>query len=351
MSHATNHTYVLGAQAVADLQRMGLPAYPRAFEVWFSHISGEKPTLSEYVDRIMSTRNRLDLADVDGLYDTFICANRLPNQAERTSLAAMCEIEGVMTMVEAALGKTERYGESLETLCQVLEINIDRNRLRNIVESLVLATRETNQSNRLLEIRLKESQAQIRDLRITLETARAEALSDPLTGLANRRHFQEMLNKAIDQAALKQTGFALIMVDIDFFKRFNDLHSHQTGDQVLKLVTRTMRDKFPANAVVSRFGGEEFAVILPGADNKTALENAETVRQSLLTRDLIKRSTGESLGRITISLGLAVYRPGDTETAIIDRADTALLSAKRMGRNRTVTEDAMAAVQHTARVY
>lgn len=339
MTNATNHTYALGAQAVADLQRLGLPAYPRAFEVWFSHLSGEKPTLSEYVERIIATKGRLDLADIDGLYDTFICANRFPNQAERSSLAAMCEIDGVMTMVEAALGTTERYGESLESLCKDLQINIDRSRLRGIVESLVLATQETNQSNRLLETRLKESQAQIRDLRTTLEAARAEALSDPLTGLANRRHFREMLNKAIDHATLSQTGFALIMIDIDFFKRFNDLHSHQTGDQVLKLVTRTMQDKFPKDAIVARFGGEEFAVILPGADGKSAHKNAETVRQSLLTRDLIKRSTGESLGRITISLGLAVYRPGDTETAIIDRADTALLAAKRLGRNRTVSEE------------
>jgi diguanylate cyclase len=339
MPNTIDHTYALASKAVEALQAQGMPAYPRAFEVWFAHLSGEKPTLSEYIERTLLIKRRLEIADIDALYDMFISTSRFPRQAERSSLAVLCEIEGVMTMVEAALGTSERYGESLTALCEDLHINIDRNRLRGVVESLVLATQETNISNRQLETSLKESQAQIKDMRDTLEVARAEALTDPLTGLANRRHFEEMLLKAIDQATLRREAFAVVMVDIDFFKRFNELHGHQTGDQVLKLVTRTMQEKFAKNASVCRFGGEEFMVILPGATLDTGHKCAETVRQSLLTRDLIKRSTGESLGRITISLGVAVYRKGDTLSMIIERADKSLLVAKREGRNRTVTEN------------
>jgi diguanylate cyclase len=348
MPHTIDHTYALASRTIDALQALGMPSYPRAFEVWFAHLSGEKPTLSAYIERILLIKKKLEFADIDGLYDTFISTGRFPRQAERSSLAVMCEIEGVMTMVEAALGTSERYGESLAALCEDLHINIDRNRLRGIVESLVLATQETNISNKQLETRLKESQAQIRDLRDTLEITRAEALTDPLTGLANRRHFEEMLLKAIDHATLHREDFAVIMIDIDFFKHFNELHGHQTGDQVLKLVTRTMQEKFAKTASVCRFGGEEFVVILPAATLKIGHSNAEIVRQSLLTRDLIKRSTGESLGRITISLGVAVYRKGDTMSCIIERADKALQFAKREGRNRTVTEDRLEDRQRVA---
>jgi diguanylate cyclase len=132
-----------------------------------------------------------------------------------------------------------------------------------------------------------------------------------------------------------------VLADIDFFKSFNDAHGHLTGDQVLRLVARTMKDKFKDKAIITRFGGEEFAVILPQADLIAGKFSAETVRQALLTRELVKRSTNENLGRITISLGVASYRRGDTATSMVERADQALMMAKRDGRNRTVTEEAL----------
>lgn len=217
----------------------------------------------------------------------------------------------------------------------------ERQKLREWVEALVMSTREEVQRKTQLETKLKESGHEIRSLREALESTRAEALTDPLTGLANRRHFEEMLLKTIDESTLRREPFALVLADIDFFKSFNDAHGHLTGDQVLRLVARTMKDKFKDKAIITRFGGEEFAVILPEADLIAGKFSAETVRQALLTRELIKRSTNENLGRITISLGVASYRRGDTATSIVERADQALMMAKRDGRNRTVTEEAL----------
>jgi diguanylate cyclase len=132
------------------------------------------------------------------------------------------------------------------------------------------------------------------------------------------------------------------MVDIDHFKQFNDLHGHLTGDKVLRLVALALREKFPARATVARYGGEEFAIILPDGDTMAGWVGAEAARQSILARELVKRSTGEKIGRITISIGVGSWKHLDTGLSLIARTDAALLRAKRSGRNRTVTEDQLA---------
>ncbi len=135
-------------------------------------------------------------------------------------------------------------------------------------------------------------------------------------------------------------GFlSVIVVDIDYFKRFNDQYGHLTGDQVLRLVAVVMRESVSGNAILSRFGGEEFGVILPGTDRAEAVRIAETIRTSMIGRELVKRSTGESLGKVTVSLGVAAHRTGDTPASLLERADLCMFTAKRAGRNR-VADDA-----------
>ncbi len=339
----------LAERVVEAMRKHGSPAYPRAFEVWYAHLSGELPAISMAMNAIITANDGpVGAADIDSLYDRFIGTERLSRQAERTSLQVLGEIDGLMSLVDQALDSSERYHGRLSAMSEDVPPPADRAKLREWVEALVMSTREEVTRKTKLEAQLRDSSNEIRNLREALESTRAEALTDPLTGLANRRHFEEMLQKSIDQATLRREPFALVMADIDFFKQFNDAHGHLTGDQVLRLVARTMKDKFKDKAIITRFGGEEFAIILPDADLIAGKFGAETVRQALLTRELVKRSTNENLGRITISLGVASYARGDTAASLTDRADQALMAAKRGGRNRTVTEDASGTTSRVA---
>ena len=110
---------------------------------------------------------------------------------------------------------------------------------------------------------------------------------------------------------------ASIVIDVDFFKRFNDLYGHLTGDQVLRLVAIVMREHVKGRATLARFGGEEFGMLLPDTDRAAAVAIAETVRTSVMGRELVKRSTGESLGKVTISLGVATARTGETPVSLL----------------------------------
>jgi diguanylate cyclase len=167
---------------------------------------------------------------------------------------------------------------------------------------------------------------------------RNESLTDPLTGLSNRKYFDDSLVKAIAESLPRGRQLALMMTDVDHFKRFNDTYGHLTGDQVLRLVAMAVKQNVTANDIAARYGGEEFAVVLPEAMLTSAVAVAEQIRRAVMAKELMKRSTGQTLGRVTISIGVAVLRPGDTPQTLIERADACLYAAKRSGRNRVMSE-------------
>ncbi|MCX4195845.1 GGDEF domain-containing protein, partial [Methylobacterium organophilum] len=236
---------------------------------------------------------------------------------------------------------TAQYSESLRGVAQDLSQGVpSRARFGEIVATLAATTREVAANNRILEARMRETRSEIETLREKLDATRRESLTDALTGLANRKHFEETLKASMETARARTTPMSLIILDIDFFKRFNDLYGHLTGDQVLRLVAIVMRENAGKQAQLARFGGEEFGIILPGVDRAVAKQVAETVRTSVMGRELVKRSTGESLGKITISLGVAVLRPGDTPASLMERADLCMFAAKRAGRNRFLDDAA-----------
>ena len=128
------------------------------------------------------------------------------------------------------------------------------------------------------------------------------------------------------------------MTDIDHFKTFNDTWGHLTGDQVLRLVAMSLKQNVKGQDIAARYGGEEFAVILPNTVLRSALTVADHIRRAVMSKELMKRSTGQNLGRVTISLGVATARKGDTAQSLIARADACLYAAKRNGRNRVICE-------------
>jgi len=129
-----------------------------------------------------------------------------------------------------------------------------------------------------------------------------------------------------------------MMTDIDHFKKFNDSYGHLTGDQVLRLVAISAKQNVKGQDIAARYGGEEFAIILPNTVLRSALTVADHIRRAVMTKELMKRSTGEHLGRVTISVGVAMLQHGDTAQSLIERADTCLYAAKRNGRNRVICE-------------
>ncbi|WP_324132990.1 GGDEF domain-containing protein [Bosea sp. (in: a-proteobacteria)] len=331
----------LADRVVAAMRMHRSPSHPRAFEVWYAHLSGTIPALSAELQQGVDNGGFVGATVIDGLYHRYLATERLAQEANRTSSQILEEIAGLTRQINEAVDASELYHSEISALSQQGPASADRTMLRQWVETLVLSTQSEVARKTTLESKLRDSAREISHLRDALETSRIEAQTDALTGLANRRHFEERLQACLEVATSDGIPLTLVIADVDYFKRFNDDHGHATGDQVLRLVAQTMTEHMVDRAVITRFGGEEFAIILPDTNLNDGKLYAESVRQALLKRELIKRSTNEKLGRITISSGVAAYKLGDTPTSLIERADQALLAAKRTGRNRTVTQDAL----------
>ena len=345
--HADRDRSFALAQRAQELMRdYGPSATPRAYAVWYTYVSGEQPLLNDAVKRLITQNRALTEDDTTELHEQYLGGERLIAAAGETSTTLLSEIEGIVEILNLSVGSATQYGESLRVFSEDLSRSTltGETRLHDIVATLVAATREVATNNRVLEARMRESRSEIETLREKLEETRIQSLTDALTGLSNRKHFEEMLGKAIDVSAHQRVPSSLIVLDIDFFKRFNDLYGHLTGDQVLRLVGIVMREAVDKNATLARFGGEEFSVVLPGKDRAAARAIAEKIRLGVMGRELIKRSSGESLGKVTVSVGLATYRAGDTAISMLERADLCMFAAKRAGRNRTVDDSVPAEI-------
>jgi diguanylate cyclase len=194
------------------------------------------------------------------------------------------------------------------------------------------------EANQNLELRLSASKQEINQLQENLEVVRTESLTDPLTSLSNRKYFDQALVSAIAEAAADNEAMSLLLTDIDHFKKFNDTYGHLTGDQVLRLVALSVKQNVKGQDIAARYGGEEFVVILPNTVLRSAVTVADHIRRAVMSKELMKRSTGEHLGRVTISVGVATLRRGDSPQTLIGRADACLYAAKRSGRNRVICE-------------
>jgi diguanylate cyclase len=333
-----DRTMAFAEIALGQLKALRQPATPRNYEIWYAYATGYHPSLNQKINETLNQNGVLSDADLEQIYETYLSPTRLTERIDTVGSKVMGEIEQVMAMIDAAAGSASTYTESLAGMSEKLGDSKDREGLRAIVESLVHTAKEMEESNQNLEARLNASKQEINELQVNLEAVRTESLTDPLTQLANRKYFDMTLEEAIADAREKSEPLSLMMTDIDHFKNFNDSFGHLTGDQVLRLVAMSVKQNVKGQDTAARYGGEEFAIVLPNTVLRSAITVADHIRRAVMTKELMKRSTGEHLGRVTISIGVATLQPGDTPQMLIERTDTCLYAAKRHGRNRVMCE-------------
>jgi diguanylate cyclase len=324
--------------ALGQIKALSQPATPRNFEIWYQYATGYNPALNQLINQTLEQKRAISGAELDHIYATFIAPNRLGERLDTVNSRVLDEIKQVLDMIDAAAGSATTYSESLAEATAKLDGANDGETLRVVIERLVHGAKEMEINNKKLEARLSASRQEIEQLQENLQAVRNESQTDPLTTLANRKFFDQALAKAMAEAKEQNQPLALLMADIDHFKTFNDKYGHLTGDQVLRLVALSVKQNVKGQDVAARYGGEEFVVALPNTTLQSAITVADHVRRAVMSKELMKRSSGERLGRVTISIGAAVLRPHDTAQSLIERADNCLYAAKRNGRNRVICE-------------
>lgn len=322
----------ISSSAIATLEQFEIPATPANYAIWYEYHAGQSPNLQRTIDVIVSNRAGFDEATLQDLYTTFFSSAKEAQAVRRTSLLALNTLQEIVGIADSARDDAHQFGAALSGFASQ-NLGVTLGSLRGLIENLVTESRQMATRNEMVGQYMRESAGKIEALERNLESAIRDSSLDGLTGLENRRSFDAAIRKEAGEAMNSGDDLALLMIDIDYFKKVNDTWGHQVGDIVLRHLAQTVRQVVRRDDHVARYGGEEFAVILPRTDAKTAIRVAEKIRLEVETHppalDLTPR-----LSLITVSIGAACYEPGDPLAEWVDRTDAALYSAKREGRNR-----------------
>jgi diguanylate cyclase len=305
---------------------------PCTFALWYEHCAGLNPTLSRILDAKLAQNSPVTDEDVWRLYTEHI-GTRDARQYEAVRDELYRILKATAANTEQADQRAAEFDVALTTHAQQLATTQAPTALLETVADILSDTGKMRVMTAELSAKLKASSQEVSVLTESLQQARAAALLDPLTGLNNRRGFEE----SVKEMGLRHGGLggtSLLMVDIDHFKVVNDKHGHLLGDKVLHAVAHVLKSSIKGRDLAARLGGEEFVVLLPETPAAGAAALAKQIC-SLVAHGRIKRSAGQGqIGQVTLSIGVAVAEQDETLESLLERADAALYIAKRNGRNR-----------------
>ena len=340
MTDSFVHSEKLAGAALAEMRAKQIPMTPKNFNIWYDYCNGNNPGLCQAVERLIKSNSKFSEDENANLYATYFGCERNNKDLNETGNEIQNIAEQIVTQLKSATDVTADYGKTLGDFSGELEKAADNSadELNVLIRDVMAETQKVAQRNRDLEQQLSDSASEIDGLQEDLKKVRQEAMTDGLTGLANRKCFDVRLADAMIDAAEADENLSLMLLDIDFFKKFNDTYGHQIGDQVLKLVAQSLQKTVKGQDTAARYGGEEFAVILPNTERENAVKLAESIRVGLAKQVLKNRRTGDSFGKVTVSIGVASFHKGESADDLVQRSDKALYKAKQDGRNRVISE-------------
>lgn len=324
-------------KTMALLKDRHIKTIPQNFTIWYEYLSEENPEIMEVVNRLIAKEGKFSDAVAKQIYNEFFSHEKESQEIRETNRLVQKSMEAVLREIQNSANGLDKYGAKLEDFAGRAD-GLSAPDLQRTVQKIIAETHHMSEQSQHLNTSLKSASKEIFDLKQKLERVESEALTDPLTGIANRKKFDKELLNATARADTTEESLCLVMSDIDHFKRFNDRHGHVFGDQVLKLVAHTLSSSVDNMAIAARYGGEEFGIILPNSNLVKAARIANRLRENVSCKKLIKRNTGADVGRITMSFGVAQFNPGENINSFIARADSALYTAKNSGRDQVKVE-------------
>ncbi len=326
--------YEVARAAIEMMERAKVWPTALHFELWLHLVADPTGPLALELQRLLSSGEQITDFVAEDLAQTFLPKVRLHDQIRDAGDQLSQELATVSRVIQTAQETSEAYGQELAGATQELSEHMESGELKSLVKGLANATNRAQNQNRELEQRLAESTAEVTRLRDHLVQVRRDATTDGLTNLANRKSFDEELERACADADAGGVSVHLAVLDIDHFKNFNDTWGHQTGDQVIRFVASVIGRVGAPPRFAARYGGEEFAMIFSREDMAQVEQTLREICEEVGSRHLKRRSTNEDLGAVTISAGFAERHAGEPPISLMERADTALYASKHAGRNR-----------------
>lgn len=317
--------------ALPSISRHGGSYVPTAYAVWYEHLAGTNARLTSDLNHRLEKTEQLDQDEITDLYAEHILSREIGNnRLLQKSLEVL--VHQLEKRAANSSGSTEKYELSLQEGQAELETLTDTRALQALLQKLIESTRDVRSSVGELRAELNAQQTELRSVRDRLGKLETEVVKDPLTGLLNRRGLDQAV-EALRAGGMSLASSTVLMIDLDHFKRVNDSYGHLFGDQVLCATAKVLNGVIKGRDVAARFGGEEFVVLLPDTPESGAVTLAEQFREAFSRAKVRRTGSDKVIDKLTVSIGVASPRDGETLEATLDRADEALYRAKNDGRN------------------
>jgi diguanylate cyclase len=319
---------------VSFLGKYQLSINPVNFGLAYHYVSNDHQLLNQHLNELLKARGKWPQNKADELFLRYVCCcHEVVLKDLRVELTDI--VAHTLGTIIDLTGKTSVSNKKIEKHIDTLAASQKINEVMHAVSAIISETRLLVSETNRFEAELVKSTAEVEKLKAELSSAKQEAKEDSLTGVLNRGGFDHALNTMISEAlGPRHTGFCLMLLDIDHFKVINDNHGHLLGDKVLKVFADLLEKHTKGKDVCARFGGDEFAILLPDIGTSHAVNLANNLRLTIQKVVLKRPNTGMVLGSITVSIGVAAYRFGESCDDLLQRCDKALYHAKSLGRNQ-----------------
>lgn len=319
------------------MTRHRVPVTPENYSIWYEYALGENLGLRARMDELISQASEFGNELNQELYDRFISRCNIERiEGIRSSL------QGVMHDVNTTLGSADdsaqRFGNNLNQMGVSLKSHKPLDNIQNYLEQLLMETEQMQRVITLLRQNIQAKNDEVLLLQKELEQERVRSKIDPMTKLPNRTAFFAALGEALDEANNYPGRLCILLLDIDAFREINELHGHLVGDRVIKFIAESIRRSVKGKDTAARYSGEKFAVLLPDTPFDGARLLGQSIMDSVASAKLMRADTKQALNRITISVGLSVYKRGEAMMDFVNRANQALALAKKQGPHRLCTE-------------
>tara|TARA_R110001592_G_scaffold295763_1_gene566075 strand:+ start:11017 stop:12081 length:1065 start_codon:yes stop_codon:yes gene_type:complete len=322
-------------QTLPEMNKRSIASTPSNYAIWYEYVTGENKQLVSAINELDANKTFFTTEVLQTLYNQYI------SEAHEAAVNQLSE--SVREIIHGFLDKISKEGQGLSNYAQTLaSFSYQMNKvnhlddIKELVHNLLSETKKREEATQSMQNSLECMALEMKKLRAEVAKINSEATTDSLTKVNNRRAFDLEIEGFIAISKADTKSLCLVMINIDHFKSFNDKFGHSIGDKVLRFTASLIKNNVKGSDSVSRYGGEQFALLLPETSFEDALIVAENIREKLAKQTLSDSAEKIELGTITASFGVSAYQYGESSEQVIRKADIALCDAKKSGRNKVI---------------
>ncbi len=326
--------------ALPLMSQHGAPVNPTNYAIWYEYVSGNNKELNVLLDKKISVKDAITQNFCQKLYSDHVLSGS-PEKFEKVGSNLKNLVDKTLLEIKSTSEKASTCNNHFTDETNKLTNTKTAEDVRSVVYAIMNETKQLADLSQNLQLKLTETNDEVQRLRGELDTMKEAADTDALTGMLNRRAFDQIVHGIFQTKTHKPAETYFVLIDLDRFKRINDAHGHLIGDKVLRYTATLLKQFVIKNDAAARYGGDKMAMLLLDTTITRVNQVAERICDALSKSRLQRKDNGKPIGQVTVSIGISKLRHEDDMDSFLHRAESALHLAKENGRNQVVADDGL----------